>query len=291
MFGRATRVFHLLRQTLSQWNDDDGNSLAAAMAFYAAFSFFPLLLVLTSALGMALRVSAEAQSAQRELVQMIAENTSPWLGEQIEHMLAEVRLRAPLGGPVGLVTLCIGAIGIFAQCERAFDRIWKTSANSDLHGWKAAVRSALVTRFRAFIMLISSGLLVVAVFIMGIVLSTIRTIAIEWAGEQSNWHGTQLLIGIAISILCFSLIYKFLPRAKIRWRDAWLGAVVAALTWQIGQSLLVALVIGTRYTAYGIIGSFIAMMIWAYFSSAVLLLGAELVHVLGQGAREPREVE
>ncbi|MBX3415244.1 MAG: YihY/virulence factor BrkB family protein, partial [Pirellulales bacterium] len=289
MLGRAARVFHLLRQTVSQWNDDDGNSLAAAMAFYAAFSFFPLLLVLTSALGMALRVSAEAQSAQRELVQMIAENTSPWLGDQIEHMLAEVRLRAPLGGPVGLVTLCIGAIGIFAQCERAFDRIWKTNANSDHHGWKAAVRSALVTRVRAFVMLISSGLLVVAVFIIGVILSTIRTIAVEWAGEQTAWHGTQLLIGLAISMLCFSLIYKFLPRTKIRWRDAWIGAIVAASAWQIGQSLLVALVIGTRYTAYGIIGSFIAMMIWAYFSSAMLLLGAEMVHVLGQSAREPRE--
>lgn len=284
-------VFRLLRQTVSQWNDDDGNSLAAAMAFYAAFSFFPLLLVLTSALGMALRVSSEAQSAQRELVQMIAENTSPWLGDQIEHMLAEVRLRAPLGGPVGIVTLCIGAIGIFAQCERAFDRIWKTSINSDRRGWRAAVRSALVTRLRAFVMLISSGLLVVAVFIVGIVLSTIRTIAIELAGEQSAWHGTQLLVGLAVSTFCFSLIYKLLPRAHVRWRDACVGAVAATLIWQVGQSLLVALVIGTRYTAYGIIGSFIAMMIWAYFSSAMLLLGAELVHVLGQSSREPREVE
>jgi len=291
MFGIAKRSFHVLRQTVSQWNQDDCNSLAASMAFYAAFSFFPLLLVLTSALGMALRVSAEAQSAQRELVQMIAENTSPWLGEQIEHMLAEVRLRAPLGGPVGLITLCIGAIGIFAQCERAFDRIWKNHANSDTHGWKAAVRSALVTRLRAFVMLLSSGALVIGVFMVGIVLSTIRTIAVEWAGEQRAWHGMQLLIGLAISVLCFSLIYKLLPRAQVRWRDAWMGALVTALTWQIGQSILVAFVIGTRYTAYGIIGSFIAMMIWAYFSSAVLLLGAELVHVLGQSAQPAREVE
>jgi len=194
-----------------------------------------------------------------------------------------VQLHAPLSGPLGLVTLLLGSIGIFAQCERAFDRIWSSQADQR-SGMLAAVRSALVTRLKAFVMLLFVGALVIAVFVLGIVLSAMRAVADEMSAAQHAWHATQIGLGLGTSVLFFGLIYRLLPRVRVRWRDAWCGAVVAAIVWQIGQMLLVQLVIGTRYTAYGIIGSFIAMMIWAYFSSMVLFLGAELVHVLGEAA-------
>ncbi len=88
----------------------------------------------------------------------------------------------------------------------------------------------------------------------------------------------------------FTLIFKILPKAPVRWRDASAGGMLTAVTWQIGQRLLESFVISNNYSAYGIVGSFLAVMLWMYYASAVVLLGAEFVRVLDVNVR-PRTAE
>ena len=76
------------------------------------------------------------------------------------------------------------------------------------------------------------------------------------------------------------MIYKVLPKVPIRWRDALAGGLFVSLVWLLGQRLLVTFLIGPGYTAYGIVGSFIAVMIWVYYVSVILFLGAEFVEAL-----------
>ncbi len=145
----AQRIWCILRRTVERWSRNDGNTLAASMAYYAAFSFFPLLLVLISALGFALSMSASAQNAQDELIELLSQATSPALAKEVQSILGSIlsgiRTRAVYGGPVGLLALLIGAIGIFSQLESAFDRLWLTVTPHQRGVWPA-ISNALWNR-------------------------------------------------------------------------------------------------------------------------------------------------
>jgi membrane protein len=119
------RIWNVLQQTFTRFARNDGITLAAATAYYAAFSFFPLVLVLIAALGFALRFSESAQNAQQQLLELLAERTVPEFEKEVASILSEVETRAPYGGPVGFVILIVGAIGIFSQIEFAFDSLWR----------------------------------------------------------------------------------------------------------------------------------------------------------------------
>ena len=94
---------------------------------------------------------------------------------------------------------------------------------------------------------------------------------------------------VGLNCLLFTVIYKILPKAAVRWRDAAAGGLLTALTWQIGQRVLESIVISNNYSAYGVVGSFLAVMLWMYYASAVILLGAEFVRALDVGDREPAD--
>ena len=94
----------------------------------------------------------------------------------------------------------------------------------------------------------------------------------------SGW--AHFLFTAVTNALLFALIYKVLPKVAIRWREALAGGLLVALVWILGQRLLVTFLIGPGYTAYGVVGSFIAVMIWVYYVSVILFLGAEFVEAL-----------
>ena len=94
----------------------------------------------------------------------------------------------------------------------------------------------------------------------------------------SGW--AHFLFTAVTNALLFGLIYKVLPKVTVRWRDALAGGLLVSLVWILGQHLLVTFLIGPSYTAYGIVGSFIAVMIWVYYVSVILFLGAEFVEAL-----------
>src|SRR5688572_29403736 len=96
------RLIPTIRDTFKAWSEDEGPLLSAAMAYYAAFSLFPLCLVLISILGMVMRFSRGAQNAESQLLDLVGQNTTPWLAEQLDAILGGVKTNAGLGGPIGL---------------------------------------------------------------------------------------------------------------------------------------------------------------------------------------------
>jgi membrane protein len=269
-------VWPRIQCTIKGWQDDDGALLAAAMAYYALLSLFPLLLILLSLLGYVLRFSSEAQDAQRYLLELLAQNTSAAVAGHVENVLAEVRVKAAVGGPLGMLVLLLAAIGIFAQFERAFDRIWKVEGSGP-KGVVAAIRNALFRRLRAFLMLSVVGLLVIAAFVGSAIHSTIRSLAADLPQGAMLWRPVEILLSVGVIWLLFTLIYKALPRARVPWIQAAQGAALAALLWEVSRQVLAAVVIGERYSAYGIVGSIIVLLFWVYLASSILFLGAEFV--------------
>jgi membrane protein len=261
----------------------EGTLSAAGIAYYLALSFFPMLLVLVSGLAAVLASTQAGQEAQHELLATIGQQVSPDLAEQVGRMLNAVKQRAPSNGPIGFVALIASAILIFAQLDAAFDRIWKMPADphASWHDW---ILRLLFQRLKALGMLAGVGGFIVLVMVTSMIWSGVekalepQVAAVPWFHWVSN-----LWINLLLNWIAFTMIYRAVPKPTIRWWDAFRGGMLAAIMWETGRQALAAYLLHLNYpSAYGIIGSFIAVMLWAYYAALVILFGAEYVRVISE---------
>jgi membrane protein len=268
------RAWPPVLETLQGWSKDDGAMLSAAMAYYAAFSLFPLCLVLIAILGVVTRLTSNSLDPQSQMLKLVGENVDPWLVRQLGDLLSGVQSRAGVGGPIGLLTLAIGAIAIFVQLEAMFDRIWRLP-DSGPKGWVAAIREVVWGRVVAFLMLLGVGALLLMLFLAGLLPSDLKVHVLGLPFGKYLWQVCQIVLTVAGYTLLLGMIYKIIPKAKVPWKAALSGGLLVAVVWQIGQQALAFFLIGDKYSAYGVVGSFIALMIWFYYASAVMFMGAE----------------
>ncbi|MEM7557919.1 MAG: YihY/virulence factor BrkB family protein, partial [Planctomycetota bacterium] len=148
----------------------------------------------------------------------------------------------------------------------------------------------LVTkRLAAFLMLGSVGLTIIGIMIANLAISGIRAWMAEWylAGTLILFVADTLTT-ILLNTVAFAVLYKCLPKKKVRWREAFRSALLVALTWELGRELLCSFLIGMRYTTtYGAVGSFIALLLWFYWGVNLLFFGAEYLQVLTQRREQP----
>lgn len=270
-----------LRNTWDRFVDDDGTLLAAAVAYYASLSLFPLLLVLVSGVGVFLDSTELGRSAQQEVLNAIARQTSGETRAALSDMLERVHRNKGVGGPLGMLGMMAGAIAIFSQFETAFDRIWNVGPPPS-RGVTSAVRRVLFERFRAFLLLLSLGLVLIAVFLAGMTISAIHGFVGRWLElPDAVWTVVEIGAGLVLNTTAFTLMYRLLPKVPVRWRDAFRGAIFASVGWEIGRQGLAQWLLHTNYaSAYGIIGSFLGVMLWVYFASVVVFLGAEYIQTV-----------
>lgn len=274
-----------LHATTQQWGKDGGLLIAAAMAYYAVLSFFPLLLLLISAFGFVLRFSSGAQDAQAELLNVLAQNTAPALAEHIKSALDAIRDKASIGGPIGLVALVVASIGIFAHLDIVMARVWNTKRFSS-GGVRAAVANALYYRLRAFLMLLTLGVLIWVAFIADTVASAMRPFVAEHLGGDITWSVAHFAISLLINGALLTILYKLLPRAKVPWSAALRGGTLAAILWEISRQGLTIMLMGKKFSAYGIVGSLLALMLWIYIACIIFFFAAVYVRVICMDKKE-----
>jgi membrane protein len=254
--------------------------MAAAVAYYVALSFFPLVLLLISGLGLFFRFAHSGQSAHQAVLTLVESDLSPSARAAVEQALDQVRDRSTVHGPIALAMMLFSSIAGFVQLQQAFDRIGNVPRGAS-KGIVNALRMVLFERLIAFLMLCGLALLVAAVFVGTMVLVAMEQYTTGiLPGSQMFWRPLQSLVSFLTNTLLFSLIYRSLPKSPAPFKYCLRGGLLAALIWEIGRQILAAVLIGTRYTAaYGVIGSFIGLMLWCYYAVAVLLLGAEYIEV------------
>jgi membrane protein len=303
MFKRILRrAWSVTASTLTGWQKDGGSLMAAAIAYYATFSLLPLCLVLIAGLGFVGRYSAFVQAQRRDLLDRVSHNVSPWLADALQNILADAEARAIFGGPLGLLVLLLVGLGIFLQLEGVFDRIWSPPSTGERHElggakkrpslWRrvlALIRAALWDRLLAFLTLLAIGGLLIAVSLANVILVAIRPFLAQLPAGPSAWHTVQWISTIGCDAVLLGTIYRVLPKPRVRWRDALCGGLLAAVVWAIGRYLLLLLLADQQYSAYGLVGVLMGVMLWFYYASAVVFLGAEFVHALGSPATFPEE--
>ncbi len=284
-------LFPNLRDAAIRWSEDDAGSLAASVAYYLALSLFPMLLLLITGLGLFLEFTKFGQDAQSLLLEQISEHGSEVIREQVSQVLQQFKKQSVVSGPVGTLMAILAAIAVFAQLDRGFDKIWRIPSKKGLSLQKTII-NVLLHRCFAFLMLLSLGGMVVGLFISQMIIGQLKTQLFEklntWFGASDVglgylYNAFQFAFVIAMNALLFGMVYKWLPKKFVGWHEALRGGLLASIIWELGRMVLGVFLIGMKYTvAYGVIGSFIALLLWCYYGMSIVFFGAEYVQVLQQ---------
>jgi membrane protein len=261
----------LFKQVANAWLDDYVPSMGAALAYYTLFSLAPLLLIVVSVAGLVFGEEAARGEIQTQLKDLMGDVGA----DAVQGLLTSVR--EPSEGwtatTVGLVLLFVGATTVFAELQDALDRIWGVPERLRKSGWLTLVR----VRLMAFGMILALGFLLIVSLITSAMFAamgrSLNPIFGDWQAvvEMGNAVGGFLLVAIM-----FGLIYKVMPRQRVRVSDVWLGALIAALLFT-GAKFLIGAYIGRSGVAsgFGAAGSLVVVLLWVYFSAQILLVGAE----------------
>lgn len=277
----------LAKKSFSAWNDDDAASMGAALAYYTIFSIAPLLLMVISIASLVVGEDVARGSIIDQLGGLIGDAGAKTVEDLL--MAANTSAKSILGTIIGAVTLLLGATSVFAELYGDLNRIWRSPSLPKASGIWTLVR----TRLLSFGMILGIGFLLLVSLVVSAGLAAMG----EWWGARfAAWEvlvqAVNLLISLAVLTGAFAMIYKFLPRARIDWKDVWVGALVTAALFSLGK-LLIGLYLGHAKiaTGFGAAGSLVILLVWVYYSAQVFLLGAEFTWVYayrhGSRSKEP----
>lgn len=271
-------MWKIISKTFINFNDDNGLKFSASLAYYTIFSIAPLLIIIISLAGL---VFGQAAAANR-LYPQIAHYVGSAAAIQIQDILKKLQLSGKSGMAVviGIITLFLGASGIFLEIQDSLNMIWRVKAKPK-RGWLKMIQN----RFLSFSLIISLGFLLLASLIINLLISALG----EWI-ENFIPIVTNLLIkvinlGITFIIISslFAIIFKFLPDVKIKWRDVRSGAFFTAVLFMIGQyAITLYIQYEAKTSAYGAAGSILIILVWIYYTAAILYIGAEYTQIYAE---------
>jgi len=268
---RAAGLRQVIRQSLVSWFKDDAPSMGAAIAFYTLFAIAPILLIFTWVAGEFIRPDIVQQDVLAQLRNILGDAGA----DAIRDLLGSTKYagRSAFSTAVGIVALFVGATSVFAELQSALHRIWRTPPRSVAEGLWHALRARLLS----FGLVLGIGFLLLVSLVASAALGGLGS----WAGTFiAEWHGVVLsldvLLGFAMATILFAMIFKYVPREEIAWRDVWVGALVTASLFTAGKWVIVVYLGRIAFaSAYGVASSFLILLLWVYYSAQIFLLGAE----------------
>ena len=274
-------VLGLVWASFSKWQDDNCLRHGAALSYYTVLSLAPLLVILVGLIGLFFGQG----TAHEQLVQAAANLAGDKAGVLVDALLLATKRRAEgtTASLLALVFLLVGATGVLVELREALDHIWMVPpARNKQQTWLQIMREIFVTRVFTFGILLAIGLLLMA----SLLLAGVVRIFERWA--QPYTPDVLLSLGVFQPLLSFLLllfllitVMRWLPSRRPSLRMVLPGAVLAAVLFQVGKSVI-GIYLESTFTAsvYGAAGSVVALMIWVYYSSLIVLFGAEVSWVL-----------
>jgi membrane protein len=267
--NRFKKLFSLFENAFNHFSEAKGTLMAAALAYYALFSISPLL-VLTISLS---RWLLGETGIVDELIRQISAMVTPAVAESLRLLVESYMNNAfqTLPTVISLGIMLFGASIVFVQLKTALNQIWGIVPRPNQN-----ILFLLRTHGLAFASVMTLGLFLVSLTIATTILGSLRTLIF---GQESalarTFPALDVLISIVIFTVAFALIFKILPDAQIAWRDVWLGALITAIAFTIGEFFLGLYLSRSSFSSfYGVAGSVIVLMVWIFYSSQILLFGA-----------------
>ena len=279
---KRNTALYLFKTTIREWLDDKALRLGAALSFYTIFSIAPLLLIVIAIAGLAFGNDV----ARTQILNQLNGLLGPEAGRAIAEMLqnASKPETGILASIVGLLTLLFGATGVVIQLQDALNTIWEVEEK------KSGIKGILLDRILSLGMILAIGFLL----LVSLVISAALTAVSDTFGTGIILQTLNIIVSMAVITILFAFIFKYLPDKEVKWRNVWTGAAVTALLFTLGK-ILVGMYLAKSSVAsgYGAAGSLVIILLWVYYNSQILFLGAEFTQVYSslQGDQAPVRLE
>jgi membrane protein len=285
--SRARSWWKIVTEVVGNWNQHGAAAQSAALAFYTLFSLAPVLVVVIAIAG-----AVFGREAVRG--QIVAE-FSGLMGRDAAALVQEVIRSAarPSSGRIatalGVITLIFGASGVFVQLQEALNRVWDVAPKPG-----AVFTTLLRKRLLSFSLVLGIGFLLMVSLVLSAALSAVGRVLERLAAPVWLFEGANFLVSFLAVTLVFALIYRVLPDVHLAWRDVITGALLTALLFVVGKTLI-GIYLGRTgmASAYGAAGSLVVVLLWVYYSALVFFFGAELTRILSRphrsGKAKPEE--
>jgi membrane protein len=265
----AAGLWSVLRSAVAGFVDDGAFSHAAAMAFYAATSLAPILLIVLGIAGLATGRDAAEIAISAQLMGLIGSQGANLLKATVESASAN---KGTLASIIAVVTLLVGASGVFGEMQCTLNLIWKVPPQ------KTSLFSLARTRIASLRLVASLGFLLLVSLAASAAISAIgEVMTAKLPFGEFILSVLNTLVSLVLIAVLFGAIFKILPDCTLSWRDVRFAAAVTSILFTIGKSLI-GWYLGTSAIAssYGAAGSLIVLLLWVFYSSAIFLLGAEI---------------
>ncbi len=264
-------IFNVIKTAISDFLSDNAMTMSAALAFYTALSLSPLLILFISFSAFI------GENTQRQLVQQITSLIGPEAGNIINTVIVNARehqISGTVSAVIGVGFLLFSSTAVFVSLQDSINRIWNIEAKPESSVW-----NWLRKRILSLGMIMAIGFLL----LVSLTVNTVLTVVLAALGISGIWRAINLIVTLAVFILLFALIYKFLPDAKIAWRDVWVGAITTGVLFNIGN-FGIGQYIGYSSigSAYGAAGSLLVLLIWVYYSAIIVYFGAEITQMFAR---------
>lgn len=271
-------IFKLIKQSFNAFMDDKGLKLSASLAYYTIFSLGPMLIVLLSLVG----IFYGQDAAQGKLFGQINEFVGADAAKQIQEILTNMALsgKSTFAIITGIITLIIGATGVFIEIQDSINQIWRVKAIPK-KGWLKLI----INRVLSLSMVASLGFLLIVSLMINSLVEVFNDILIEYLPQITLIFidVLNLFITFIVLIFLFSIIYKVLPDAKIPWKGVRKGAIFTSILFMLGKFLIgLYITYSAVGSVYGAAGTIVVIAVWVYYSAAILFFGAEFTQVYAQ---------
>lgn len=272
------QFWKILSATFMGFIDDNGLKHSASLAYYTIFSIAPLLILVISLAGFVFGADATANRLYPQIAHYVGSSAAL----QIQEILKKLALSGKSFGAVviGIIALFIGASGVFVEIQDSLNIIWRVKAKPK-RGWLKLIQN----RFLSFSLIIGFGFLLLVSLVINLMLTALS----NWIEEFLPAITTLLIKGINLGItfivisVLFAVIFKFLPDVKIRWKNVRTGAFFTALLFMGGQYLInLYIQYAAKTSVYEAAGSILVILVWIYYTAAILYIGAEFTQVYAE---------
>jgi membrane protein len=273
-------TWDVLCAAFEAWIEDRAPTMGAAIAFYTTFSLAPILLLVIAIAGL---IFGE-RAAQGALFDSLRDILGPEGARALEAMIAHAYLAqaGPIATALGAAALLVTSTGVLTELQAALNIIWKVTGRPGINVWHWGRRRLLCLA----IILVGGALLTAALAASAVIHALTGFLVEHRLVTPLMLEAINLSVTLVMTVILFAMIFKILPDANVNWRDVWLGAAITAILFMIGRHFI-GLYIGSKQVVsiYGAAGALAIILIWVYYSTQILLFGAEITKAYADRVR------
>jgi len=283
------KIVDFFKEVFERFSNDSVPTLSAALAYYTVFAIAPLLILIISIVSFFWGAQDDTirQEILGEIEDMMGAEGAEMIGTMLDNTAADGT--GTFATIIGIITLLFGATLVFSQLQTSLNVIWDVEPKPD-QGIKAVIRQ----RVLSLGMILVVGFLLLVSLVLSTVISAIGDAVLQQLpGSRLAVQFLDIGLNLLVITLLFAMIFRILPDVQIRWSDVWVGAIITSILFLVGRFAISAYMAqATPASAFGAAGSLVVLLLWIYYSSMILFIGAEITQVWasrkGQGI-EPAE--